>query len=207
MNYSDLEKENQVLRIELSALKQIMSVSNSTIFIEKCNELDNKCNNLILENKKLKEKLSRYEENEKVGIVSINGSESAGPNYTHLNTQPTLGYSDLRTNRVVKYMCDISTNEFRSYLIENGFSEKHYTASSSDYSFHRWGKTTLVQRAVMSNRSVNGKGVISMSAQKKFGVNVDFAKYNHVIHKNGDIKVNDLTVSDFTDIVRLYVLS
>ena len=206
MNHSDLEKENQALRSEVSALKQIMSVSNRTIYIEKYNELVNKYNNLLLNYKNVKESLSRYEANEKVGVVSNYDTES-GPTYTHLNKQPSLGYSDFRVSRVVKSMCDISVNEFRSYLIENGFSEKHYTASSSDYSFHRWGKTTLIQRAVMSDRSVNGKGVISSSAQKKFGVNIDFSKYNYVIHKNGDIKVNDLTVSDFTDIVRLYVLS
>jgi hypothetical protein len=206
MNYSDLEKENQALRSEVSSLKQIMSVSNRTIYIEKYNELVNKYNNLLLNYKSVKESLSRYEANEKVGVVS-NYDKESGPNYTHLNTQPSLGYSELRINRVVKSMCDISTSEFRSYLIDNGFSEKHYVTSSSDYSFHRWGKTALVQRAVMNDRSVNGKGIISKSAQKKFGVNIDFSKYNHVIHKNGDIKVNDLTVSDFTDIVRLYVLS
>lgn len=206
MNYSDLEKENQALRSEVSSLRQVMSVSNRTIYIEKYNELVNKYNNLLVNYKSVKESLSRYEANEKAGIVSSYDTES-GPTYTHLNTQPSLGYSELRINRVVKTMCDISSNEFRNYLVNNGFSEKHYTTSSADYSFHRWGKTTLVQRAVMNDRSVNGKGVISNSVQKKFGVNVDFSKYNHVIHKNGDIKVNDLTVSDFTDIVRLYVLS
>jgi len=60
MNYSDLEKENQALRSEVSSLKQIMSVSNRTIYIEKYNELVNKYNNLLLNYKSVKESLSRY---------------------------------------------------------------------------------------------------------------------------------------------------
>lgn len=206
MNYSDLENENQALRSEVSSLKQIISVSNRTIYIEKYNDLVNKYNSLLLKYKNAKEKLDRYSEHEKLGIASMKDSKS-GPVYTYTNIQPTYTYKMLELNRVVKLMSEVSVSEFRNYLINNGFSEKKYTKGHTDYSFHRWGKANLIHRAVMNDRSVNSKGVISISAQKKFGINIDFSKYTHVFHKNGDIKVNDLTISDFTDIVRLYVLS
>jgi hypothetical protein len=203
MNLADLEKENQVLRSEVLSLRQAMSVSNRTIYIEKYNDLVKKYNNLLLNYKATKEKLNKYEKSENP-VIAGNFNSNSGPTYTHLNKNPAPGYLELNINRPVKLMSDISIDEFRRYLIENSFSEKCY--KNSDFSFHRWGKNVLVSRAIMNNRSVNGKGVISRSMQKKFGININFEKYKHVSHKNGDIKVNDLTVSDFTDIVRIYTL-